>query len=73
MSTFAGKDGRKWTNIVFIDDNHVVQWFGESSECPISSDIGYTLNSIGTQFRNAVATLVAEDGGIVTVLCKVII
>lgn len=73
MSTFAGKDGREWTNLVFIDDYHVVQWFGESSQCPISNDIGYSMKSIATQFRNAVVTLVAEDDDIVTVLCKVII
>lgn len=72
-SRFSGKDGRKWTNIVFINENNVCQWFGETEKTPIDIDIPYEINSIVTNGKYAVVNLVAEDNSVVSVFVKVII
>lgn len=70
---FSGKDGRKWTNIVFINEKNVCQWFGETEKAPIDINTAYEINSIVTNGKYAVTNLVAEDGTVVTVFVKVII
>lgn len=72
-SRFSGKDGRNWTNIVFINENNVCQWFGETEKTPIDIEKPYSINSIVTNGKYAVVNLVAEDNTVVSVFVKVII
>lgn len=73
VSQFSGKDGRKWTNIVFIGEHNVCQWFGETEKAPIDINTAYDITSIVTNGKYAVVNLVAEDGTVSTVFVKVII
>lgn len=72
-SHFSGKDGRKWTNIVFIGEDHVCQWFGETEKAPINIATEYNIESIVTNGKYGVVNLVAEDNNAVSVFVKVII
>ena len=72
-TSFKGKDGREWTSIVFIDEEHVFQWFGSYADCPIDMYTYYSILSSVANGKYGVVNIVADGGAPIPIFCNKII